>query len=82
LLTFHRYALDKYVYALLGRTHLNLDEDDEDELLGTPDERRNWIDSCKNRFLTPMEIFGIKAIVMYIHALPVSKKVSCLKFIA
>ena len=70
-----RYTLDKYVYALLGRTHLNLDDEEEEELLGTPDERRNFLDGCAQRFLTPQELFGIKAIVMYIHALPVSKKV-------
>jgi F-box/leucine-rich repeat protein 10/11 len=69
-----RYALDKYVYALLGRTHLDLDDEEEEELLGTPDERRNFSDKCNLRFLTPQELFGLKAIIMYIHALPVSKK--------
>ena len=64
------------MYAILGKSHLDLDDDDVEDLLGTPDERRNFVDGCKNKFLTPMEIFGIKAIVMYIHALPVSKKVN------
>jgi hypothetical protein len=67
--------LDKYVYALLGRTHLDLDDETEEELLGTPDERRAFADGCSGKWITPQELFGIKAIIMYIHALPVSKKV-------
>ena len=69
------FALDKYVYALLGRTHLDLSEDEVDFLLGQPEERKNFIDALKSgKHITAQELFGIKAIVMYIHALPVSKK--------
>ena len=68
--------MDKYVFALLGRTHLDLSADDEELLLGHSDERTKILDalSQNHRHITPQELFGIKAIVMYIHALAVSKK--------
>ncbi len=70
------YALDKYVYALLGRSHLEFDEDTKLRLLGTADERKHFKDALAQspRHITPQEIFGLKAIIMYIHALAVSKK--------
>ena len=70
------FALDKYVYALLGRTHLDLSDDEEDFLNGTPHERSLFQEGLdkNHRHITAQELFGIKAIVMYIHALAVSKK--------
>lgn len=70
------FALDKYVYALLGRTHLDLSEDEKDYLLGNSDERSQFLEALgqTHRHITDQELFGIKAIVMYIHALPVTKK--------
>ena len=70
------FALDKYVYALLGRTHLDLSEDEATFLLGHEEDKKNFIQALttNRRHITAQELFGIKAIVMYIHALPVSKK--------
>ena len=70
------FALDKYVYHLLGRTHLDLDEEHMARLLGSKQERLAYRESLSGHraHLTPQEMFGLKAIVMYIHALPVSKK--------
>ena len=72
------FAMDKYVYHLLGRSHLDLDDDARQRLLGPESERRAHEQSLTNGTrrgnLTPQEIFGLKAIVMYIHALAVSKK--------
>ena len=70
------YALDKYVYALLGRTHLEFSDEEQCLLLGSEDERTQHLESLEqhHRHVTAQEIFGIKAIIMYIHALPVSKK--------
>jgi F-box/leucine-rich repeat protein 10/11 len=73
---FNRYALDKYVYALIGRTHLELSEDKQLKLLGSWEERQQYLESISqhHRHITPQELFGLKAIIMYIHALAVSKK--------
>lgn len=68
------FALDKYVYHLLGRTHLDLDEENKIRLLGTKVERTAFIEHLGHQNITPQELFGLKAIVMYIHALAVSKK--------
>ena len=70
-----RFALDKYVYALLGRSHLELDDAAKKKLLGTENEQKQFFDALgKTPSITPQELFGLKAIIMYIHALPVSKK--------
>ena len=70
-----RFALDKYVFALLGRTHLELDDSAKKKLLGTENEQKQFFESLgKTPSITPQELFGLKAIIMYIHALPVSKK--------
>lgn len=68
--------MDKYVYAVLGRTHLDLSEEEMNLLLGNEEERKQYIDNLAQykRNITPQELFGIKTIVMYIHALAVSKK--------
>merc|ERR1719192_3270847 len=72
------FAMDKYVYHLLGRSHLDLDDDARQRLLGPDSERsqheQSLTSGSKRGNLTPQEIFGLKAIVMYIHALAVSKK--------
>lgn len=71
------YALDKYVYHLLGRSHLDLDEEAKLRLLGSKHERQEHqisLEKGNHVHLTPPEVFGLKAIVMYIHALAVSKK--------
>jgi len=63
------YALDKYVYALLGKTHLVVDDEASERLWG------NHQVSLKDHVhLTPQELFGLKAIIMFIHALPVTRK--------
>jgi len=69
-------ALDKYVYSLFGRTHLDLNDDEQDFLLGEMDDRKAFYEALDktHRHITPQELFGIKAIVMYIHALAVTKK--------
>ena len=70
-----RFALDKYVYALLGRTHLEFDDVVKKKLLGSDSEQKLFFDSIgQHPSITPQELFGLKAIIMYIHALPVSKK--------
>ena len=58
------FALDKYVYALLGRTHLDLDDDEKLCLLGSREERRAYSESIGHgqKHITPQELFGLKAI--------------------
>lgn len=68
------YALDKYCYHLVGRTHLDFDPDVKTRLLGSKEERQQFKKNLQHIHLTPHEIFGMKAIVMYLHALAVSKK--------
>ncbi|XP_065579671.1 lysine-specific demethylase 2A-like [Artemia franciscana] len=57
------YVLARYVEALLGVQHLNVEES---EVETKPPEE------CIH--LTTFEISGIKAIVMYLHALPANRK--------
>ena len=69
------YSLDKYVYALLGRSHLELDDETVVRLFGdkwTREEFRTKVAPANQ--LTAQELFGLKAIVMFIHALPVTRK--------
>ncbi len=70
------FALDKYVYHLMGKSHLSLEEEAAVRLLGTKQERLAFRESLEEQHthITPQELFGLKAIVMYIHALAVSKK--------
>jgi len=71
------YALDKYVYHLLGRSHLVLDEEANVRLFGSKGERDAAfaaVSSGSPKHITAVELFGLKSIVMYIHALAVSKK--------
>ena len=67
--------MDKYVYALLRRTHLEYDDSVKKKILGSDADQKQFFDSLgRNPTITPQELFGLKAIIMYIHALPVSKK--------
>ena len=60
---------------MLGRTHLELDDLLKKKLLGSEVEQKQFAESLdRNPSITPQELFGLKAIIMYIHALPVSKK--------
>jgi len=68
------YALDKYVYALLGRTHLSVEEAVLIQLYGEKWERDEYKLGIGHPHLTPQELYGLKAIVMFIHALPVTRK--------
>jgi F-box/leucine-rich repeat protein 10/11 len=71
------YALDKYVYHLLGRSHLALDHEATVRLFGSKAEREAAAATLKSsppKHITAVELFGLKSIVMYIHALAVSKK--------
>ncbi|XP_063229275.1 jmjC domain-containing histone demethylation protein 1-like isoform X2 [Bacillus rossius redtenbacheri] len=58
------YVLERYVHSLLGRSHLLESEDVE---YAHPV-------SLGRVHLTPMELHGLKAIVMYLHSLPTAKK--------
>ena len=58
------YALDKYVYALLGRSHLSVEDDVAERLWGDVRERRQFQASLEHRHLTPQELYGLKAIIM------------------
>ena len=68
------YALDKYVWDLLGKTQLQVEEDVMVELYGERWERQEHQLSVGHQHITPQELFGLKAIVMFIHALPVTRK--------
>lgn len=68
--------MDKYVYGLLGRSHLEFSEDLKRFLIGTEAEHRHFVEQLQSNkpAITPRELFGLKTIVMYLHALPISKK--------
>jgi len=68
------YALDKYVWALLGKTHIKAEEEIMIELLGEKWERQEHSMALTHQHITPQELYGLKAIVMFIHALPVTRK--------
>uniref|UniRef100_A0A4Y0BNM6 [histone H3]-dimethyl-L-lysine(36) demethylase n=1 Tax=Anopheles funestus TaxID=62324 RepID=A0A4Y0BNM6_ANOFN len=57
------YVLAKYVYTLLGHSHLEGEPGREHELDGKP-----------HVHLTHYELFGLKDIVMYLYDLPAQKK--------
>ncbi|XP_053670041.1 jmjC domain-containing histone demethylation protein 1 [Anopheles nili] len=57
------YVLAKYVYTLLGHSHLEGEPGREHELVGKP-----------HVHLTHYELFGLKDIVMYLYDLPAQKK--------
>jgi len=69
------YTLDKYVNALLGRSHLKLDAETHLRLFGdkyTQAEVKRQL--AEHQHITPQELYGMKAIVMFIHSLPVTRK--------
>lgn len=62
---FSRYVLERYVHVLLGRSHLDISESQRQHLV--PQHHQHV-------HLTPYELHGLKAIVMYLHSLPSTKK--------
>lgn len=60
-----RYVLERYVHALLDRSHLDISESQRQHLV--PQQHQHV-------HLTPFELHGLKAIVMYLHLLPSTKK--------
>jgi len=46
-----------------------------EDLLGDEQTRQEYEKECASRVISQREYFGLKAIIMYVHALPVSKKV-------
>ncbi|KAK6640685.1 hypothetical protein RUM44_012382 [Polyplax serrata] len=59
------YVLEKYVHCLLGQSHL----DDVPPSSNSPTSP-----PAKHVHLTPQELHGLKAIVMYLHSLPTNRK--------
>ncbi|KAK3927362.1 JmjC domain-containing histone demethylation protein 1 [Frankliniella fusca] len=60
------YVLERYVHCVLGRSHLDPEIlDGYQHPMNLPDEHVH---------LTPQELHGLKAIVMYLHSLPINKK--------
>jgi len=68
------FTLDKYCYALLGRHHLNVEENILTRLLGTEEERKQFVENIGHPYVTPEEVRGLKSIVLYLHSLPSNKK--------
>jgi len=68
------YALDKYIYALLGKSHIKVDDDILVRLFGDKFTREEFRRKLEHTHITPQELYGLKAIVMFIHALPVTRK--------
>ena len=68
------YALDKYIYALLGKSHIKVDDDILVRLFGDRFTREEFRRKLEHTHITPQELYGLKAIVMFIHALPVTRK--------
>ena len=68
------YMLDKYCYALLGRHHLDFNDQILTRLLGTEEERRTFQENIGHPHITQHEVRGLKAAVLYLHSLPVNKK--------
>lgn len=62
---FYRYVLERYVHVLLGRTHLEISESQRQH--SVPQQQQHI-------HITPFELHGLKAIVMYLHSLPSTKK--------
>ena len=68
------FTLDKYCYALLGRHHLNFEDNILTRLLGTEEERKVFVENIGHPYVTPEEVRGLKSIVLYLHSLPSNKK--------
>lgn len=65
LMHFYRYVLERYVHVLLGRSHLEIAESQKQH--SVPPQHQHL-------HITPFELHGLKAIVMYLHSLPSTKK--------
>ncbi|XP_034942287.1 jmjC domain-containing histone demethylation protein 1 [Chelonus insularis] len=59
------YVLERYVHVLLGRSHLDIPENQRQHI--TPSIQTH-------QHLTQFELHGLKSIVMYLHSLPSTKK--------
>ncbi|XP_032669719.1 jmjC domain-containing histone demethylation protein 1-like [Odontomachus brunneus] len=59
------YVLERYVHVLLGRSHLEIAESQKQH--SVPSQHQHL-------HITPFELHGLKAIVMYLHSLPSTKK--------
>ncbi|KAK0093438.1 hypothetical protein PV326_013533 [Microctonus aethiopoides] len=59
------YVLERYVHVLLGRSHLDIAENQRQHIVTPPQTHQH---------LTPFELHGLKSIVMYLHSLPSTKK--------
>ncbi|KAJ8683024.1 hypothetical protein QAD02_018816 [Eretmocerus hayati] len=59
------YVLERYVHVLLGRSHLDLPESQNQHIVP---------DNSKHTHLTSLELHGLKSIVMYLHSLAPTKK--------
>lgn len=57
--------MERYVHVLLGRSHLDISESQRQH--SVPQHHQHV-------HLTPFELHGLKAIVMYLHSLPSTKK--------
>ncbi|XP_043200889.1 jmjC domain-containing histone demethylation protein 1-like [Amphibalanus amphitrite] len=63
------YVLERYVHCLLGRSHLVLGLDELAEPAPSPHKP-----APPHVHLTPFELHGLKAIVLYLHSQPASRK--------
>ncbi|KAF2358871.1 Zinc finger CXXC-type [Trinorchestia longiramus] len=77
------YVLERYVHVLLGRTHLCLPPSEHEKLLAAvkkmnssenAENNEEPNDESKHVHLTRYELHGLKAIVMYLHSLPNTRK--------
>ncbi|XP_046416749.1 jmjC domain-containing histone demethylation protein 1-like [Neodiprion fabricii] len=59
------YVLERYVHMLLNRSHLDIQDANQQSPVTKLHEHIH---------LTPFELHGLKAIVMYLHSLPSTKK--------
>ncbi|XP_001606028.1 jmjC domain-containing histone demethylation protein 1 [Nasonia vitripennis] len=59
------YVLERYVHVLLGRSHLDISGTSSQHMVP---------ENLKHVHLTPLELHGLKSIVMYLHSLPSTKK--------
>ncbi|XP_058808657.1 jmjC domain-containing histone demethylation protein 1-like [Phymastichus coffea] len=59
------YVLERYVHVLLRRSHLDINETQNQHIVP---------ENSKHVHLTPLELHGLKSIVMYLHSLPSTKK--------
>ncbi|XP_035709245.1 jmjC domain-containing histone demethylation protein 1 isoform X2 [Folsomia candida] len=65
------YTLERYVHCLLGQSYLRIPSDDDSwKLPGPPGEKL----VPENVALSPQELLGLKAIVLYLHQLPIQRK--------